>query len=80
MDSPSLVEYIYGWHHACEETSLSYSAVHFGHYIAGMYDTQIAQFNAYMAALPVSMGYSPSCWRHGLNVMLEKSPGNFDVE
>jgi len=80
IDSPSLAEYIYSWCHARKEMSLSYSAVHFGHYIAGMYDTQITQFNAYMATLLASMGYSPSRWRHGLNVMLEKSPGTFDME
>jgi len=80
ITSPSLAEYIHGWQNAREETSSSYSTVHFGHYIAGTHDNQIAQFNAYMAAIPVTMGYSPNCWRHGLNVMLEKTPGNFEVE
>jgi len=78
--SPSLAEYIHGWWNAHEETSSSYSAVHFGHYIAGTHDNWITQFNACMAAILVAMGYSPNRWRHGLNVMLEKAPGNFDVE
>jgi len=77
---PSLEEYLYGWRHAREVTASSYSEVHFGHYITGMYDTQIAQFNAYLAAIPAATDYSPSHWHHGLNVMLEKSPGNHDVE
>jgi len=80
INPPTLREYIYGWRHSREETSLSYSTVHFGHYIAGMYDDRIAQFNAHMATIPARTGYSPSRWRHGLNVMLEKTPGNFDVE
>jgi len=33
-----------------------------------------------MAEIPARTGYSPSRWRHGLNVMLEKMPGNFEVE
>jgi len=54
-------------------------AVHFGHCIAGTQESQIAQLNAHMALLPVATGCSPSCWRHGLNVML-KTLGNYDVE
>jgi len=80
ITQPSLSEYIYGWQRSREETSLSYSSIHFGHYIAGTYDQQIAQFNAFMAAIPALTGYSPSRWWHGLNVMLEKIPGNFEVE
>jgi len=45
-----------------------------------MQESQIAQFNAHMALLPVATGYSPSHWHHGLNVMLEKTPGNYDGE
>jgi len=33
-----------------------------------------------MAAIPALTGYSPSRWQHGLNVMLEKILGNFEVE
>jgi len=68
---PTLAEYIHGWRHVCEETSSSYSAIHFGHYIAGTQESQIAQFNAHMALLPAATGYSPSCWHHGRNVMLK---------
>jgi len=80
IPQPSLAEYIRRWHQSREETSSSYSSIHFGHYIAGTYDQRIAQFNASMAAIPALTGYSPSRWRHGLNVMLEKIPGNFEVE
>jgi len=77
---PSIEEYIQGWKKAREETSSSYSNVHFGHYIAGSQDERVASLNAGMAALPAMTGYSPNRWRHGLNVMLEKAPGNIDVE
>jgi len=33
-----------------------------------------------MADIPLRTGYSPARWRKGLNIMLEKSPGNFNVE
>jgi len=33
-----------------------------------------------MADLPMKMGYLPNRWRDSLNVMLEKTPGNFNVE
>jgi len=33
-----------------------------------------------MADIPLNTGYSLERWRKGLNIMLEKSPGNFNVE
>jgi len=62
IKAPELAEYIYGWKRAREETSSSYSNVHFGYYIAGSQDERIAQFNAGMAAIPAAMGYSPNRW------------------
>jgi len=57
-----------------------YSTVHFWHYMAGTQDEHVTKFNAQMAMILVTTGYSPNHWRHGLNVMLEKAPGNIDVE
>jgi len=37
-------------------------------------------FNATMADIPLKMGYSPKRWQERLNVMLEKSPGNFNID
>jgi len=48
--------------------------------MAGTYDTQIAKFNAILACIPAAADYSPTWWRKGLNVMLEKSLGDIDVE
>jgi len=75
------MEYITGWCHARGKTISSYSPVHFGHYMmAGTHDERIAQFNAQMALIPTATGYSPNWWCHGLNVMLEKTPSNIDME
>jgi len=48
--------------------------------MAGTFNPDIVLFNATMADLPMRMGYSPRRWREGLNVMLEKIPGNFNVD
>jgi len=37
-------------------------------------------FNATMVDLLMKTGHSPHLWWEGLNVMLEKIPGNFNVE
>jgi len=48
--------------------------------MASTFNPDIVVFNATMADLPMQTGYSPSRWREGLNVMLEKIPGNFHME
>jgi len=48
--------------------------------MVGTFNPDIVLFNATMADIPMTMGYSPKHWREGLNVMLEKIPGNFNVE
>jgi len=70
MDIPqrSLQEYTDGWRKAQEATSSSLSGIHFGHYMAGTFNPEILIFNATMG------------WQEGLNIMLKKSPGNFNVE
>jgi len=56
------------------------SAVHFRHYIAGTFNPTIAIFNARLANLGFTTGYLLKRWRMGLNVILEKMAGNFNVE
>jgi len=69
-----------GWRKARESTSSSPSSIHFGHYMAGTFNPMIAVFNARLANLGFTTGYSLKRWRTGLNVMLEKQAGNFNVE
>jgi len=56
------------------------SAVHFGHYMAGTFNPTIVVFNACLANLGFTTGYSLKRWRTRLKVMLEKQPGNFNVK
>jgi len=76
----SLQEYSDGWQKAHGATSLSLLGIHFGHYMAGTFNPDILIFIATMADILLKMGYSPKRWCEGLNVMLEKSPRNFNVK
>jgi len=48
--------------------------------MAGSQDAMIAWLNAQLVGIPLLAGYSPTRWQKGLNIMLEKVLGNFDVE
>jgi len=60
--------------------SSSASGVHFGHYIAGTFNPEILIVNANMADIPLHMGFSYDQWKTELNIMIEKTAGNFNVE
>jgi len=72
-------QHIKGWRKAHERTSAGPSGLHFGHFIAGSCHPLIADFEACMSHIPYATGYSPECWRCGINVELVKKPGNFRV-
>jgi len=48
--------------------------------MAGTFNPDILIFNMTMADIPLKTGYSPDRWQEGLNMMLEKSLGNFNVK
>jgi len=48
--------------------------------MAGTFNPTIAVFNAKLANLGFTTGYSLKRWQKGLNVLLEKQPGNLNVE
>jgi len=73
-------EQISGWRKAQETMVSSMSQVHFGHYMAGTFNPEIALLNATMVDILLQSGYSPWRWRKGLNVMLQKQVGNINVE
>jgi hypothetical protein len=65
-------DYIAHWKRAKEETSLSRSGLHFGHYMAGIESEYIAHFHALKATLIFHHGLVLDCWAQGLSVMLQK--------
>jgi len=76
----TLTDYTNTWKKARKTTSLSMSQVHFRHYMAGMFNPNIAIMNATMADIPMLTGYTPARWKKGLNVMLQKQVGNINAE
>jgi len=76
----TIQDQIYGWQKVRETMASSMSSVHFGHYMAGMFNPEIALLNATMVDILLVSGYSPRQWWKGLNVMLQKQAGNINVE
>ncbi len=68
-----------GWKKAKERMALSLSGAHFGHYKAGIYSKLINAVHMALSAIPLRTGFSYNQWQKGINVMLEKSLGNFQV-
>jgi len=75
-----LLEYCSGWRKARETTSSSASGIHFGHYIAGTFNPKILIINAALTDIPLRTGFSYQSWQTGLNIMIEKTTGDFNVE
>jgi hypothetical protein len=63
------------WKKVKEDTSLSPSGLHFGHYIAGADWDYISQFHALWVSLASKKGIVLERWANGLSVMLEKMFG-----
>jgi len=72
--------HIQGWQKAKEQTATGKSPLHFGHSKAGATDGVIAEFERTMTQIPYRTGYSPQRWQQGIDCMLEKKAGNFNVE
>jgi len=73
-------EYCNGWRKVRETTSSSVSGIHFGHYIAGTFNPEIMVINAALADIPLQTGFSYQRWQTGLNIMIEKTMGDFNDE
>jgi len=69
-----------GWRKAKERTASSLSGTHFGHYKSGTFSDLINAIHTALSVIPLKTGYSYHRWRKGINIMLEKSPGNFQVD
>ena len=68
-----------GWKGAKEKTSSSLSGLHFGHYIACAFDPNLAAMDASLDSFAAKTGHSYPRWKHGINVMLQKKPGETRV-
>jgi len=68
------------WQRAQEMTSSSALGIHFGHYIAGTFNPEILVINSAMADILLCTGFSYDRWWKGLNIMIEKTTDDFNVE
>jgi len=69
-----------GWTKAKEQTTSSPLDTHFGHYKSGTFSELINAVHTTLSAIPLKTRYSYHRWKKGINIMLEKSPGNFQVD
>jgi len=76
----SLESYSRGWKKAQESMSSSTSGIHFGHYITSTFNPETLIINATLANIPLLTGFTYDCWKKGLNIMIEKTAGDFNVE
>ena len=60
------------WSKLKEDTSSSYSGLHFGHYISGAESDLISKFHAMKTSIALKEDIAMSCWSNGLSVMPEK--------
>jgi len=66
---------------AKECTASSLSGAHFRHYKSGTFSELINSIHMALLTIPLKTGYSyHHWWKKGINMMLEKSPGNFQVD
>jgi len=69
------------WSRAKEKTSLcAQYDLHFGHYMAVCADQQLTELHVQLIDITLMMGYSPTQWQMGVNVMILKKEGNYNVE
>jgi len=74
-------DYQANWQNSKERTSsCSKYNLHFGHYIAIAHDELLSTLHTQLVDITLMSGYSPSCWRVGLNVMIPKKVGDYRVQ
>jgi len=72
--------YCRSWQRAQESTRLLALGIHFGDYIAGTINPDILVVNMALANIPLCTGFTYDWWKKGINVMIEKTCSNFNVE
>ena len=70
--STSFKDFQQGWKKVKERTSSG--ELHFGHFKAGSNTPKVGWVHYTMAMLPMHLGFSPSRWQQGTDVMLLKAP------
>jgi len=58
----------------------SASGIHFSHYMTGTFNLEILVVNATLAKIPLCTIFLFDHWQKGINVMIKKNWGDFNVE
>ena len=70
-----------GWKKVRERTCSSMkNGVHFGHWMTGYTDLEIATTHTELANIPYTSGYAPLRWRVGTNSIIPKELGNYNIK
>lgn len=73
-------EHEHAWRKAKECTSSSPSGLHFGPWKANARNPILCELDSILRAIPFQTGYSMRRWQTGIDVELQKEPGNFNIE
>ena len=73
-------EHAHGWKKMKEKTSPGLSALSFAQFKAATTSPELCHLDTIMATIPYQSGISPLRWQQGLDIMLQKQQGNFQVE
>jgi hypothetical protein len=65
-------EFQTGWRKMKERTSAGISGLHFRHMKSCAHDQFLSNFEASLATIPLTSGYSPQSWQFGVDVMIQK--------
>jgi hypothetical protein len=69
-----------GWQKMKEQTSPGYSTLSFAQFKAASLSDQLCAIDTILADIPYANGISPSRWKKGVDVMLQKKEGVFLVD
>ena len=76
--STSYSNFQQGWKKVKERTSSG--ELHFGHFKSAIQSSQLGWVHYTMAMIPMHLGFSPSRWKQGTDVMLLKAPEVFFLD
>jgi len=69
------------WSRAKEKTSsCAHYNLHFSHYMTVCANQQLTELHVQLINITLMMCYSPIHWRTGVNIMIPKKEGNYNVE
>ena len=76
----SAESHAHGWKKMKEKTSPGFSSLSFAQFKAASTEPDLCSLDAIMSEIPYRSGISPLRWQQGLDIMLQKQQGNFQVE